>query len=184
MIDIIDQPIEVSIINLPIDIDLKVSSIQVDVSMPLLSTRINQTSVDVSVQNPIIDVEVIQSNIQLSEDSMFKQFLRLGEDIEAYKAVSLIDNLIYKSTVDNLNRYDVIGILLESGLTNQLRLVQTGGVINNSNWNWIPNNQNKIYLSTDGNLIQAIPSSNIFIEIGYPITPTSMFIDIEEPIVL
>ncbi len=148
-------------------------------------TTNNDSRID-SVTDGVSDCYLVVADLSAQDESeaMLSQIIQLGEDIEAYRAVTIINGQLFKASVDDPLKYNVVGIIQDSGLAGESKIVQTGGTVNNTNWAWIASSQNRIYLSTDGQLTQVIPTIDVLVEIGYPIDSTSIVLDIEEPILL
>lgn len=76
----------------------------------------------------------------------------------------------------------VIGITLGAATTGNPVTVQATGRITELSWTWTPDDD--IYLGLNGVLTQTIPPTAAFAQrVGYAVTPTSMWVDITEPVV-
>lgn len=186
MTDIIIEPnIDINVFSPGLNISVTQPTIETVVNTIKLDDLISNTPIDLNISLPVLSVEFESiCVVEAGDDAMFNQFLVLGEDIELNKLVYMDNGLIYKASQDNANKIGAIGILIQAGVSGSSRTVKTGGVYNYSQWTWDLSSGKKIYLGLDGELTQHIPSSGYFLEIGYPITATSIMIDIEEPILL
>lgn len=110
----------------------------------------------------------------------------LGEDIEAFKIVVLIDGLLYKADTTNpLHSGYVEGITRGSGTTGDRVIVSTDGYIENSAWNWNPTSGNRLFLSTNGDLVEIPDASHAFqIEVATINTSKQITLDIQPPLLL
>lgn len=76
----------------------------------------------------------------------------------------------------------VIGITLGAATTGSPVTVQSTGSVTELSWTWTPDDD--IYLGLNGVLTQTIPPTAAFAQrVGYAVSPTSMWVDLGEPVV-
>jgi hypothetical protein len=88
---------------------------------------------------------------------------------------------IYASNAVPAHATKILGMTTEAVISGDIR-IQNGGVLTEPSWTWtldIP-----IWLGVDGLMTQTAPVSGFSLIVGFPISSTSMFIDIREPIFL
>jgi len=76
----------------------------------------------------------------------------------------------------------VIGMTRGAALEDAAVIIQTGGELTEPSWDW--SMSFPVWLSTDGLLTQVIPTTGFSLIIGFPLTPTKIFIDLREPLIL
>jgi len=76
----------------------------------------------------------------------------------------------------------VIGITTTSALVGEEVTIQTSGEVVEPTWNWDVSKM--IYLGIGGYLTQTPPTSGFLLIVGVPSTPTSMIVNIRQPIIL
>jgi hypothetical protein len=107
-----------------------------------------------------------------------------GQPLSGQRCVIVDDDgLLYyadRSNPDHFNR--ILGITTGAVIQGDYPTVRTMGIMTESTWNW--NLTKFIYLSTQGYLTQTPPSSGFLLELGWPVTETSMRIVIRNPIIL
>lgn len=106
-----------------------------------------------------------------------------GEVLSGHRMVVVQNNQVFYA--DNsiaTHAFQVFGMTIEAVNQGAYPTIQTYGVIYEVSWNWdisLP-----IWLGSTGLLQQIPPSSGFSLIIGFPISSTSMFINIREPIFL
>jgi hypothetical protein len=107
-----------------------------------------------------------------------------GSALGGHRVVIIGDdrNLYYADNTNLTHMFRVLGIT--TGAVNQGSVVsvQTEGPISEVSWNWTMNIP--IYLTTNGQLTQSAPDIGFLLEIAFPMSPDSMFIKIDDPILL
>lgn len=112
-------------------------------------------------------------------------FYLSGEDIPPYTAVYQGDDgLIYKLTPDvvDTRALQAKGISLNLVQTGDRVQTQLSGELFNVDWNWSP--EDAVYVGLEGQLTQEIPTQNLFLRVGTALNPTTLFIDLEEPVII
>ena len=107
-----------------------------------------------------------------------------GATIGGHRIVIIQDNgtVNYADNSDLTHKTRIIGITTGAVAQEAIGHVRTYGVLVEPTWNWtmgIP-----IWLSTNGQLTQTPPTTGFLLEIGYPLSATSIFVRIGEPISL
>jgi hypothetical protein len=107
-----------------------------------------------------------------------------GQIIGGHRVVvpSLYGRVIYADKDEASHANNIIGITKQAALENESVIIQTCGEMIEPTWNWtlsLP-----IFLGNTGLLTQIIPVNGFALIIGYPLTPTSIYIDIKQPIII
>ena len=106
-----------------------------------------------------------------------------GIDLSGHRMVIVQnDQVIYADCSILDHAFKVFGMTVGAILQGSNPYIQTYGVIEEPSWNLDINLP--IWLGTQGLFQQTLPSSGFSLIIGFPITSTSMFINIREPIIL
>ena len=107
-----------------------------------------------------------------------------GEAIGGNRVVIAGDDgkVYYASRAIPSHRMRVLGITTGAIIQDAVGNIQIFGIMSEVSWNWIM--EETIFLSTNGLLTQSVPSSGFVLEMGYPLSSTSMMIRIGVPIVL
>ena len=109
---------------------------------------------------------------------------KAGQDISAYRVVIVgNDELVYYADYTNSSHpYRIAGITVNSIPVSGNVRIQTFGELRNTSWNW--NLSKSIFLAENGRLTQIPPEIGFSIEIAKPITTDSIFVNVEQPIIL
>lgn len=106
-----------------------------------------------------------------------------GEVLSGNRAVMVnTDGKVYyadKNTLSHATK--ILGITHGSATLGATVSVQTYGVMTEPSWTWdmsLP-----IFLSTGGLLIQTAPTTGFMLMLGFPLSSSSMLIDIDKPII-
>jgi len=103
--------------------------------------------------------------------------------MSGHRIVVLNENqqAIYASNLLPIHANKILGMTIEAIISGLIR-IQNNGPFSEPSWNWILDTP--IWLGTDGLMTQIVPTSGFSLIIGFPISQTSIFIDIGEPIFL
>lgn len=117
----------------------------------------------------------------IGQGDVFKVKKLASTALSGHRAMILNSDgrLAYASNNNPAHRGRVIGISLNAAASGDLIEVQTHSDVVEPSWNW--NLGLPIFLGQDGYLTQTAPTSAtaLFIQtIGFPVSPTSMFVDI------
>jgi hypothetical protein len=94
-----------------------------------------------------------------------------------------IDGKLYYADCTNLAHLNrVLGVTTGAAEPNAPAIVRAFGIMTEPAWNW--DLSKFIYLGTNGLLTQAPPPTGFLLELGWPVNPTSMMVQIELPILL
>lgn len=74
-----------------------------------------------------------------------------------------------------LESIKILGLTTEAALSGDDVVVQTGGIMIEPSWSWV---EGVIYLSTDGQLTQVVPTSGLLVPIGVAVGPNALQINI------
>ena len=103
-----------------------------------------------------------------------------GETIHAQRAVRVADGVLYHPDTSNTaHAPSVIGIALQSVATGEACTVRTAGTVTEPSWSWSPG---FVFCGDDGQLTQA-PGSGWLLVIGRAINPTTLDVDVDDPII-
>lgn len=102
-------------------------------------------------------------------------------NIGIYKIVALFLGyaIIADNSISTLSK-SVLGISEENTLEGNKTSVVVAGEITNVGWNLIPDSP--VYLSTNGDITETIPTTGFLLKIGIALTTTSILVDIDLPI--
>jgi len=106
-----------------------------------------------------------------------------GEILSGHRMVIVQnDQVFYADNSVAGHAFQVFGMTTGAVVQGAYPIIQTYGVIEEPSWNW--DTSLPIWLGLTGLLQQTPPSSGFSLIIGFPVSPTSMFINIREPIFL
>lgn len=134
----------------------------------------------------VFGTKVIVNNViapQVNLAYMPERFAGLcGEGIGGNRVVVFdADGKLYYASQSNPNHASKIaGVTLQAGIADSVIVCQSSGQMDEAGWTW--NVSKPVYLSDNGLMTQVIPNSGFIIEIGIPITATSILIRIRMPI--
>lgn len=162
---------------------------------------VNPISVVISPENPVLKAAITEVECKVettsvgvfvaptesinyiveSDGGLLLQYLL--EPVSVYTVVSAsADGLIQADPFDFLT-WKVQGIALESGIGGSNILVKYSGKIINPLWNW--DLHRPIFVGVNGQLTQYAPSGASYLsEVGFPLTPQSIFVNIKDVVVL
>ena len=90
------------------------------------------------------------------------------------------DNKLYYADQSNPAHFNrVLGITTGAAARDSPASVRVGGIMTEPTWNW--DLDKFIYLGANGLLTQTPPATGFLLEMGWPINPTSMMVDIKLP---
>lgn len=95
-----------------------------------------------------------------------------------HRVVTLEGNYASKDTATD--KFKVLGLTNGAVSSGHTATVTTYGLITEGGWSWTVGNP--VFLSTNGHLTQTPPASGFRMIVGRPMTATTLFIDISEPI--
>ncbi len=107
-----------------------------------------------------------------------------GEALGGHRGVIVgNDNRLYYADQSNLAHFNrVLGITTGAAGENDPASVRVGGIMAEPSWAW--DLDKFIYLGENGLLTQTPPGSGFLLEMGWPVNPTSMMVDIKLPLFL
>lgn len=106
-----------------------------------------------------------------------------GIALSGHRMVIVQNNQVFYADCSILNHaFQVFGMTIGAVLQGANPTIQTYGVIEEPSWNW--DTSTPIWLGLNGILQQVSPSSGFSLIVGFPVTSSSMFINIREPIIL
>jgi hypothetical protein len=92
------------------------------------------------------------------------------------------DKLVYYADQSDLTQKAVLGLSIQAARIGEMIIIKTSGQLIEPSWHWELNKF--IYLAENGLLTQDIPTQGRIIEIGIPLTESSLLIRIRRPIKL
>lgn len=75
----------------------------------------------------------------------------------------------------------VLGICLTAATVGASVDIRTFGELTEPAWNW--NAGEPIYLSTNGTMTQTVPLTGFLLQVAFALTPTSIFVSLQQPFV-
>ena len=134
---------------------------------------------DVQVSPVEQTVEINKGTLNLTYDGTVAS-VTAAEALGGHRVVTLEG---YYASKDNAaDKFNVLGVTQGAASLGSAAVVTTFGEISNVGWSWTVGSP--VFLSTTGHLTQTAPTSGFRTIIGRPITATSLFVDISEPIAL
>ncbi|MFK3740990.1 hypothetical protein [Massilia sp. TN1-12] len=108
-------------------------------------------------------------------------------DVGGHRVVMLdhMAGLVYASATDLSHMGRVIGVTVAAAGAGAQCQVQNFDQLEEPSWNW--DTSKPVYLGQDGVLTQmqpSLPSAKFSMVVGFPISSTSLFVNLREPIVL
>lgn len=91
----------------------------------------------------------------------------------------------YASSADLTHAARVVGMTTHAAVAGAPVALQIFGEVTEPSWNWIPDQP--VYLGADGHLTQSVPvapAAKFAVVVGFPISTTTLFINIGIPITL
>jgi len=93
-----------------------------------------------------------------------------------------LGNIVYANCDDQPSIQNVLGMTQNAANIGDVLSVVRLGEVEESSWNWTP--ELPVYLGLDGVPTQTLPGEATFgLIVGFPLTPTKLFICVREPIV-
>ena len=107
-----------------------------------------------------------------------------GEALGGHRGVIVgNDNRLYYADQSNPIHFNrVLGITTGAVEENDPAIVRVGGIMAEPSWAW--DLGKFIYLGENGLLTQTPPGTGFLLEMGWPVNPTSMMVDIKLPLFL
>ena len=110
-----------------------------------------------------------------------------AQPISGHRAVMLngAGEVTYPSAANLSDASLVLGVSTNAASTGQAVTVVRTGEVTEPSWNWV--GRNPVYLGIDGVLTQnvpVLPASLFSLVIGIPISPTKLFVNVQQPLVL
>lgn len=107
-----------------------------------------------------------------------------GEALGGNRCVIVgMDNKVYYADQANPSHFNrILGITTRAAAQNDPASVRVGGEMTEPSWNW--DLDKFIYLGSNGLLTQTPPATGFLLELGWPINPTTMMVDIKQPVFL
>jgi hypothetical protein len=107
-----------------------------------------------------------------------------ADELSGHRAVTLDSsgNAVYADASQIGHAHRVIGITTGAASLGAPATIQTAGVLIEPSWAWTTGLP--VYLSTNGLLSQAAPSSGFVLVVGFAQSPTTLYIHIDSPIIL
>lgn len=107
-----------------------------------------------------------------------------GANIGGHRAVVLNSNeeAIYADYSNLDHAFKVLGITTGAASAGADATIQPFGEIAEPSWNWALDQP--VYLGANGQLTQTPPSSGFLLVVGFPISPTKLYVEIGESIFL
>lgn len=107
-----------------------------------------------------------------------------GETLSGHRVVIVGDDglIYYADKGVDAHKHKVLGITTGAANSGATATIHSYGAITEPSWIWtmgLP-----VWLSTQGQLTQTPPTSGFILEIGFPLSATTLFVDIDKAITL
>lgn len=140
---------------------------------------------DSIIVNEITDEKITEFtavSVTVNNNNIQKDFIA-GESILSFHAVVLIDDKIYLADKDNSAHINkVIGLALQSGVTDETITVLIYGTAYLQYWNLTLSNN--YFIGNNGDLLGSKPTTGFLQCIGFADTVDKLFVKLSEPIIL
>jgi hypothetical protein len=129
-------------------------------------------------------IDVVMYDGAPNANSVSHEVVTAGAILSANKAVVSGSNgrFIYADKDILSHMSCLFGVTTQSIDNLATGIVQTYGILSNNTWSWSLGNS--IYLGSNGELTQVIPTTGFLLCVGFAVTATKMFIDLGDPIEL
>lgn len=145
-----------------------------------ISVDLTTNPISLSVVSSAIDVNVDKGNVTYNITQTSQETITASENLGGHRVITIEGYYASKDT--DTDKFKVLGLTTGAVSTGASATVQTFGSITENTWNWTVGEP--VFLSTNGLLTQTIPTTGYRLIIGIPITTTTLFVDISEPIIL
>lgn len=106
-----------------------------------------------------------------------------GETLSALRAVYELDGAVRPLDAGDADHIDLLlGITITAAAAGQPINVQRAGSISDAAWSWTPGS--RVHLGANGALTQSPPVDGFDVLIGTAVSPTSLLLNLQEPIEL
>jgi hypothetical protein len=125
-----------------------------------------------------------QADLQAALDAIVYDTATAGEALGGHRFVVLNDSgeAIYATNQTANHAHKIFGMTTGAANLAATATIQRQGAITEPSWNWTLNSP--IFLSTSGQMTQTPPATGFSLIVGFPLSATSMYIAIREPITL
>lgn len=141
----------------------------------VVETRTGSTTVIESIQRGPQGIPGVTSGVTFSCEA--------GETLSGHRAVYVEnDKAYYASCLEASHAHRVVGVTIGAAIQGTTAIIQDSSEIEEPTWSWtvgIP-----VWLGENGVLQQVLPSSGFALRVGFPMSPTKLYINICEPIFL
>lgn len=131
------------------------------------------------VVNEVVEVKVAAANVVYNVYGN-EATITAAENLGGHRVVTVEGYYASKDTAND--KFKVLGITTGAVNSGETATVTTYGEMTESSWNWTSGTP--VFLSTNGLMTQTAPTTGFRTIIGIPLTSTSMFVNISEPIVI
>ena len=147
-------------------------------------TTITSGSSELVVTNPSDNVFQIAFDAELSKIPNLKLQFEAGETISALKVVRVdINGKAYVANSEGTYEQALVtGVALTSAVASGLVDVMLIGILTDNSWNWAGNTL--LFLNVNGSIVSTAPTLGYSVRLGKALTPTTILIDVQEPIEL
>ena len=105
------------------------------------------------------------------------------ENIPAFRLISYKDNNRIGLASYTDQAHVIVGIVQEEFFTGDVGTFIPSGQVTNEDWNWTVLPGSPLFCGMAGEVTTSVPQIGVIQQIGHVISPTEIFIDIEQPIV-
>ena len=152
----------------------------ITVEPKLVEVCVQPDGVHVKATKKIVEVRVNSGTVIYNLAGGGSATVTAAENLGGHRVVTVEGFYASKDTATD--KFKILGITTGAVSVGATTTVTTYGTVTESSWNWTVGGP--VFLSTNGQLTQTVPTSGFRTIIGVPLTATSMFVNISEPIAI
>lgn len=144
------------------------SDIEVTLGINVIAAKISETRIEAGIDGAVVNITQIGNT----------ETVVAAEALGGHRAVTVDGYYAGNDIAGHAGK--ILGITTGAASAGAVATVQTHGKLTEPSWNWLIGSM--VFLSTNGQLTQTPPTDGFRIILGRPVTATTLFVDISEPI--